>query len=172
MPIATRSTRCSSCATSAAIRARSRYVPANSPSGETVPATALSTSNTSVTGGLSRTTGPGSPATDPTLNFTTDSGTQLASRNYTWTGYVYVPTTGSYTFRFQFSPSLSTSDVTFSLDGTNETLTTPTDVYGNGVTGAHSAAIQGTPTNAGETEAGLTNQQFSAGTLTGAPITR
>ena len=49
------------------------YVPANSPSGETVPSSALSTSTTSVTGGLSRTTGPGSPATDSTVNFTTDS---------------------------------------------------------------------------------------------------
>jgi beta-glucosidase len=143
------------------------YVPANSPSGETVPSTVLSSSDSSVTGGLSRTTGPGSPTTDSTLNFTTVSGHQLGSGDYTWTGYVYVPTTDTYTFRFQFSPSVSTSDVTFSLDGTNETLTTPTDVYGTGVTGAHSAAIQGTPTNAGETQAGLTNEQYSAGTLTG-----
>ena len=69
------------------------YVPANSPSGETVPSSALSTSNTAVTGGLARTTGPGSPATDPTVDFTTDSGQgQLAPGSYTWTGYVYVPT--------------------------------------------------------------------------------
>ncbi len=144
------------------------YIPANSPSGETVPSSALSTSNTSVTGGLERTTGPGSPTSDSMLDFTTVSGNApLAPGSYTWTGYVYVPTTDTYTFRFQFSPSVATGDVTFSFDGTNETLTTPTDVYGNGVTGAHSAAIQGTPTNFGETEAGLTNEQYSAGALTG-----
>ena len=46
----------------------------------------------SVTGHLDRTTGPGSPTTDSSLDFTTVSGNgQLAPGNYTWTGYVYVP---------------------------------------------------------------------------------
>ena len=72
------------------------YVPANSPSGEPVPSSALSTSNSTVTGGLSRTTGPGSPTTDQSLDFTTASVQgQLAPGDYTWTGYVYVPTTDS-----------------------------------------------------------------------------
>jgi beta-glucosidase len=144
------------------------YVPANSPSGETVPSSALSTSNTSVTGGLARTTGPGSPTTDSTVDFTTASGNgQLAPGSYTWTGYVYVPTTDAYTFRFQSSPSVSASNVTFTLNGTAETLTTASNVYGNGVTGAHSAALPGSPTNVGVTEPGLTNQQFVAGSLAG-----
>jgi beta-glucosidase len=82
------------------------YVPANAPSGEPVPPAALSDSAASVTGHLDRTTGPGSPATDSSLNFTTASGAggQLAPGSYTWTGYVYVPATDTYTFRFQYSP--------------------------------------------------------------------
>ena len=79
-------------------------MPANAPSGEPVPSSALSDSATSVTGALDRTTGPGSPTTDSSINFTTVSGNgQLAPGNYTWTGYVYVPATDTYTFRFQFS---------------------------------------------------------------------
>jgi len=144
------------------------YVPANSPSGETVPSTALSTSSASVTGGLSRTTGPGSPTTDSTVNFTSESsGGQLAPGSYTWTGFVFVPTTDTYTFRFQFSPSIAASNVTFALDGTTEKLATASDVIGQGVTGAHSAALPGSPTNAGVTEPGLTNEQFAAGQLAG-----
>ncbi len=144
------------------------YVPANSPSGEPVPSSALSTSNSTVTGGLDRTTGPGSPTTDSSLDFTTVSGhNQLAPGSYTWTGYVYVPTTDSYTFRFQFSPTVPSSDVTFTFDGTSEALGTPPDVFGQGVTGAHNAALPATPTNGGYTQAGLTNEQYAAGTLTG-----
>lgn len=142
------------------------YVPANSPSGEPVPSSALSTSNSTVTGGLSRTTGPGSPTTDQSLDFTTASVPgQLAPGDYTWTGYVYVPTTDSYTFRFQFSPSIAPSNVTFTLDGTSEELTTAADVIGQGVTGAHSAALPGSPTNGGYTQAGLTNDQAATTTL-------
>lgn len=93
------------------------YVPANSPSGEPVPSSALSDSGSSVTGHLDRTTGPGSPSTDSSLDFTTASSQgQLAAGDYTWTGYVYVPTTDSYTFRFQFSGGVPASGVTGSAD--------------------------------------------------------
>jgi beta-glucosidase len=144
------------------------YVPANSPSGEPVPSSALSDSSTSVTGHLDRTTGPGSPSTDSSLNFTTVSGNgQLAPGNYTWTGYVYVPASDTYTFRFQFSSGVPASDVTFALDGTAQTLGVPTPVYGQGVTGAHSAALPATPTDGGYTEAGLTNEATPATALTG-----
>ena len=44
--------------------------------------------------------------------------------------------------------------MTFTLDGAAQTLSTAADVYGSGVTGAHSAALPGTPTDAGYTEAG------------------
>jgi len=144
------------------------YVPANSPSGEPVPSSALSDSGTSVTGHLDRTTGPGSPSTDSSLDFTTVSGQgQLAAGNYTWTGYVYVPTTDSYKFRFQFSSGVPASDVTFSLDGTAQTLSNAENVYGNGVTGAHGAVLPGTPTDAGYTQGGLTNVVAPAQSLTG-----
>ena len=80
------------------------YVPANAPSGEPVPSSALSDSTSSVTGHLDRTTGPGSPTTDSSLDFTTVSATgQLAPGNYTWTGDVFVPATDTYTFRFAFN---------------------------------------------------------------------
>ncbi len=144
------------------------YVPANSPSGEPIPSSALSTSSSTVTGGLSRTTGPGSPTTDKSLDFTTASAQgQLAPGSYTWTGYVYVPTTDTYTFRFQFSPAVASSNVTFTLDGAAETLSTPPDVIGQGVTGAHSAALPATPTNGGYAQADLTNEQSAASTLNG-----
>ncbi len=144
------------------------YVPANSPSGEPVPSGVLSDSNTSVTGHLDRTEGPGSPTTDSSLDFTTVSANgQLAPGAYTWTGYVYVPTTDTYTFRFQFSGGLPNSDVTFALDGTNQTLRTAADVYGTGTTGAHSAALPGSPTDGGYTQPGLTNLAATAASLTG-----
>jgi beta-glucosidase len=144
------------------------YVPANSPSGEPLPSSALSASDTSVTGYLNRTTGPGSPGTDSSVNFTTVSGSgQLAPGNYTWTGYVYVPTTDSYTFRFQFSSAVPASDVTFALDGATQALSPAANVYGVGVTSAHGAVLPGTPTDGGYTQAGLTNVAAPAGTLNG-----
>jgi beta-glucosidase len=144
------------------------YVPANSPSGEPVASSALSDSASSVTGHLDRTTGPGAPTTDSSIDFTTVSGNgQLAPGDYTWTGYVYVPTTDTYTFRFQSSSSVPASDVTFSLDGTAQALSTAADVYGTGVTGAHSAALPGSPTDGGYTQAGLTNLAAPTATLTG-----
>ena len=144
------------------------YVPASSPSGEPVPSSALSDSATSVTGHLDRTAGPGSPGTDSSIDFTTASGHgQLAVGDYTWTGYVYVPTTDSYTFRFQFGSGVPAANVTFALDGAAQALSAPADVYGRGVTGAHNAALPGTPTDTGYTEAGLTNEATAASTLTG-----
>jgi beta-glucosidase len=144
------------------------YVPANAPSGEPVPSSALSDSDTSVTGHLDRTTGPGSPTTDSSIDFTTVSGNgQLAPGDYTWTGYVYVPATDTYTFRFQFSGAVPASDVTFTMDGAAQTLSTAADVYGTGVTSAHSAALPGSPTDGGYTEAGLTNMATASSTLTG-----
>ena len=144
------------------------YVPANAPSGEPVPSSALSDSVASVTGHLDRTTGPGSPAADSSVDFTTVSGNgQLAPGDYTWTGYVYVPATDTYKFRFQFSGGVAASDVTFALDGAAQTLGKAENVYGNGVTSAHGAALPGTPTDTGYTEAGLTNVVAPAATLTG-----
>jgi len=135
------------------------YVPANDPVGQTVPRSALSTSGTTVTGSLSRTTGPGSPASDPTIDFTTATHRQLAPGSYTWTGYLYVPATDTYTLEVQQSGGVAAANATLSLDGTAVTLANAANVYG--------ASVPGTPTNAGYTEALLTNRQYAAGSLTG-----
>lgn len=41
---------------------------------------------------------------------------------------------------------MTPANVTFALDGTPATLSTASNIYGQGVTGAHSAALPGTPT--------------------------
>jgi len=147
------------------------YVPAFDSTGQAVPPTALANQNaaapTLATGGLSRTSGPGSPAVDKTLDFTTASGRRLAPGNYTWSGYVYVPTADTYTFELQQSADVAAGNVTFTLDGTARTLATASPVYFNGGNGpaAGTINIPGSPTTAGYTEGGLTNRQFSAGAL-------
>ena len=149
------------------------YVPAFDSTGQAVPPTALSTQNstppTATTGGLDRTTGPGSPTVDGTIDFTTEFGhSRLASGSYTWSGYVYVPHADTYTFELQQSPDVAAGNVTFSLDGTARVLTTASPVYFNGGNGPAAASINvpGSPTTAGYTEGGLTNRQYSAGSLT------
>ena len=136
------------------------YVPAGDPTGQPVPSSALSTSNASRTGNLARTTGPGSPAADPGIDFTTVSGHgQLAPGSYTWSGYVYVPATDTYTFDFQQSSAVPNANVTFTFDGTPQNLATASNVYGS--------TVPGSPTNAGYTEGLLVNRQFTAGSLQG-----
>ena len=139
------------------------FAPANDPTGYPVPSSALSTASDSVTGGLSRAGG----GTDSSLDFTAVSGAgQLAPGTYTWTGYVYVPTTDTYTFALQQSSSVPNANLTVSFDGTSRTLANAANVYG--------ATTPGTPTNAGYTEPLLVNRTFSAGSLTGGtyhPIT-
>jgi len=143
-----------------------KFVPANDPTGQPVgptvaaPTNPLSTSNTGdPTGNLVRTTGPGSPTSDSTIDFTSASHGQLDPGSYTWTGYVYVPATDTYTFEIQQSASVANANVTLTFDGTTATLANAANVYG--------ATTPGSPTNAGYTESGLINRQFVAGTLTG-----
>ena len=142
-----------------------QFAPANDPTGYPVPSSALSRSNSTVTGNLAR-TGPGA-GNDSSLDFTSVSAAgQLAPGSYSWTGYVYVPTTDTYTFAVQQSAGVAAGNVTVTLDGTARTLASAANVYG--------ATTPGTPTNAGYTEPLLTNRTFSAGSLTGGtfhPIT-
>jgi beta-glucosidase len=138
------------------------YAGANGGTGAPVPPSALSTADGSVTGGLQRTLGPGSPATDAALDFTKVSAAgPLAAGDYRWTGYVYVPKDDAYTFRFQSSPGAS---VSFDLDGQPRSLATPASPYCGQYYG-HNICVPVSPTNAGYTEAGLTNQEVAAGTL-------
>ncbi len=144
------------------------YSPAGGDTGEAVPASVLSTSDGSVTGGLSRTTGPGSPTVDPRLDFTTVSGKgQLAPGSYTWTGYVYVPTKDTYAFRMQFSPSVPPSNVTLSFDGKAKSLIPAVSFYTGEYYGK--VSVPTAVTNAGYTQAGLTNEQCQTTDGSGLP---
>ena len=133
------------------------FAPANDPTGYPVPSSALSRSNSTVTGNLAR-TGPGA-GNDSSLDFTAVSAAgQLAPGSYSWTGYINVPKADTYTFAFQQSSTVANANVTVNFDGTARTLANATNVYG--------ATTPGTPTNAGYTEPLLVNRTFSAGALT------
>lgn len=83
------------------------YDPALDPVGEPVPASALSTSTSSVTGNLAFNDN-GVSTTAPSVDYTSVSRQgQLATGNYSWTGYLYVPTSDTYTLDFQFSNNLA-----------------------------------------------------------------
>jgi hypothetical protein len=108
------------------------YLPALSPTGEPVPSTALRTPTN--TPGLARTTGAGSPSTDPSLDFTSVNGNQLGSAStlYTWKGCVAVPAGGdNYTFRFQNTTG-STVGLALSLDAVGSGGSTTTSAAANG----------------------------------------
>lgn len=124
--------------------------------GSAVPSSALSTSNSSVTGNLERTNPDGTTTSDSTIDYTTVSGHgQLTQQGtYTWTGYLYVPTADTYTFRFQFTPSAT---VTFALDGQTKALTSASSFYTGEYYGGTAVAVS--PTNAGFIQPNLTNDQ-------------
>lgn len=154
------------------------YVPALDPTGKPVPCTALnpapSTGDapaTAPTGcaGLQRSSGASLTAlsndiVDAQIDYSTISGQgQLAGNTaYKWDGWFYVPSSDTTVFRFQQSTTLPANNVTFSLDGTTRTLaaasTFYTGYYGN-------PAVPVSPTVDGYVQGGLTNRQFSAGTL-------
>jgi beta-glucosidase len=134
------------------------FVPANDPTGMPVPSSALSTASGSVTGSLKRTNPDGSTTNDFVIDYTTVSRNgQLGPGLYTWEGYVHVPASDTYTFRFESSAVVSKANVTFSFDGTaSNTLIDAEAIYG--------ASVPGTPTNAGYTEALLNNQKCALDT--------
>jgi beta-glucosidase len=165
------------------------YLPGTAPvagDGVPVPHSALSTNGTTVGNGITRTAGPSAPRTDSKIDFTKlSSRGQLAfGRSYTWSGYIDVPTSDDYTFRFQFSvPSFSITQPT----GNNPGNVTPPSCTGAGaptfslatnagtgqkltaVTLSQSPSTLGTiqtdPTMSGYTERGLANCLFQAGQL-------
>ncbi len=107
------------------------YVPALSPTGEPVPSTALRTPANAP--GLARTTGTGSPAADPSLDFTSVNGNQLGSAStlYTWKGCLAVPAGGdNYTLRFQNTPGSAVA-LGLSLDAVGSGGTTTLAVAAN-----------------------------------------
>ncbi|HTX11006.1 MAG TPA: glycoside hydrolase family 3 C-terminal domain-containing protein [Solirubrobacteraceae bacterium] len=83
------------------------YDPALDPVGAPVPASALSTSSSTVTGNLAFNDN-GASKTASSVDYTTVSPQgQLAPGKYAWTGYLYVPTSDTYTLDFQFSNNLA-----------------------------------------------------------------
>ena len=83
------------------------YVPALDPVGEPVPSSALSTSSSTVTGNLqelSTVSGTTLTSTASTVHYTAVSSQgQVSPGSYAWSGYLYVPTTDTYSLDFQFS---------------------------------------------------------------------
>ena len=157
----TRSTRCSSCRPSAAMPDAFTFVPANSPSGETGAHLGAVDLEHRVTGDLTaRRAGLAGDRLDGRLHHRLRPQGQLAPGSYTWTGYVYVPTTDTYTFRFQFSPSVAAVERRRSrLTARRQTLSNAGDVVGSGATSAHGAALPGTPDQRGRYRGRLTNEQ-------------
>ena len=141
------------------------YMPGTAPTpgdGEPVPSSALSTDGSKAGTGLRRAAGPGAPRTDRQLDFTSLSGHgQLAfGQTYTWTGYVNVPSTDDYTFRFQFSvPSYSIASGGGGAIGN-----------GGGSVVAPSCTGSGAPSFSLATSSG-TGQSISSETLASSPNT-
>jgi beta-glucosidase len=168
------------------------YMPGTPPTpgdGETVTGSSLSTDGVHAGTGLRRTAGPGAPRADHQLDFTSLSGHgQLAfAQTYTWTGYVNVPSTDDYTFRFQFSaPSYSIASGGGAL-GNGGGSVVPPSCTGAGAPSFSLAISSGTgqsmsseklasspntpatvptnPTAAGYVERGLANCLYEAGQL-------
>ncbi|WP_405913944.1 glycoside hydrolase family 3 C-terminal domain-containing protein [Streptomyces sp. NBC_00963] len=139
------------------------YSPALSPSGYAVPSSALSTSSKRVTGGLHRTGGPGAPTTDRSLDFTTASPAgALGKGNYTWRGYLYVPSADTYTLRTQ-STKGSDIGVELSIDGKPQKASTPEGVYTGPRPGMFPMDMS--TTRAGFTTGGLSNSAYKVGNL-------
>jgi beta-glucosidase len=88
------------------------FVPANDPDGITIPTSVLSTTpNASGLGGLNLSIDGAAPTRDThPIDHEAVNGNQLApGHTYTWSGYLYVPTSDTYTFAIQQSDSLPTT---------------------------------------------------------------
>src|SRR5262245_22705294 len=88
------------------------FVPANDPDGTPIPTSVLSTTpNASGLGGLNLSIDGGPPTKDThPIDHTAVNGNQLAAgHTYTWSGFLYVPASDTYTFAIQQSDSLPTT---------------------------------------------------------------
>ena len=88
------------------------FVPANDPTGQPVSPSVLSTTpDESGLGGLMLSIDGGAPFKDTTpIDHTAVNGNQLEPNHvYTWSGYLYVPTSDTYTFAIQQSDTLPTT---------------------------------------------------------------
>jgi beta-glucosidase len=158
------------------------YTPANSPTGQVVPCSVLSSmpssdsptvateSNTCTTeSGLQRASSSGSEILindqiDKQVDYSSMSsrGKLSGGRVYRWDGWIYIPTTDSYVYRIQHSSAIPDSKVTFTLDNSKKTLVDAVSFYQGQWYGNMSVVVS--PTHAGYVEGGLRNRQC-AGSL-------
>ena len=173
------------------------FFPANDPDGAPISPSQLSTTNdASGLGGLSLSIDGGPPTKDTNpIDHTAVNGNRLAPGHvYTWSGYLYVPTTDTYTFAIQQSDTLPTTlncpqTGQFMTPPSTPTLTmcsaftaanasqtnTPPDAVQFGFNGAqrnlnavtanvYGATVPSNPTNAGYTDQGLISRTCATGT--------
>jgi beta-glucosidase len=159
------------------------FVPANDPTGQPVPC--LVTNDTSPTGaapaaappaacdatsGLQRSSGAtvaglAPDQVDQSVDYTTaTTAGQLAGNTaYQWSGWVYVPSADTYTWSLQYN--VPNANVTFGFDNNASPVTgAPVTHTRSNAANVYGATTPGTPTNAGYTQALLTNQACSTGT--------
>ena len=172
------------------------FVPAGDPDGQPIPPSVLSTTpDASGLGGLNLSVDGGPPTKDTSpIDHTSVNGNQLApGHTYTWSGYLYVPSSDTYGFAIQQSDSLPTSlncpqTGQFGTPPSSPTLTmctpftaanqsqtaTPPDAVTFSFNGAqrnlnavtatvYGATVPSNPTNAGYTEQGLISRTCATG---------
>ncbi len=153
------------------------YTPANSPTGQPVPCSTLSSDSSN---GAAPSTTPGAACTarsglqrssgssveslaadrlDKTVNYSTVSpaGRLAGGKMYKWDGWLYVPLKDSYVFRIQHSTALPDDNVHFTLDDSQKSLVEATSFYQGSWYGGQSVVVS--PTDAGYVEGGLKNRQ-------------
>ncbi|HEU5213852.1 MAG TPA: glycoside hydrolase family 3 C-terminal domain-containing protein [Gaiellaceae bacterium] len=179
------------------------FFPANDPDGAPISTTQLSTSNSTVTGGLNLSIDGGPQTLDAhPIDHTAVNGNRLAPGHvYTWTGYLYVPTSDTYTFAIQQSDTLPSTlncpqTGQFRTPPATPTLTmctpftaanaaqtnSPPDAVQFSFNGAqrnlnavtanvYGATVPSNPTNAGYTDQGLISRTCATGSTVAEPGT-
>lgn len=156
------------------------YTPANSPSGQTVQCTVLSSLPTAgslpsaspgttcdAKSGLRLSSGSNldslvSERVDQNVDYSSVSsrGQLNGGKIYHWDGWIYIPTADSYVFRVQHSVDVPDANVKFTLDNSAKTLVNSESFYQGQYYGNMSVVVS--PTNGGYIEKGLRNRQCAA----------
>ena len=159
------------------VKAAFTYTPANSPTGQPVPCSVLSSSPSSsappalvpgstcgAQSGLQRSSStPGENLVNDRIDkkvdysFVSSDGQLAGGKIYHWDGWIYVPAADTYVFRIQHSPAVPDANVSFTLDNSRKTLVDSASFYQGQYYGNMSVVVS--PTNAGYVESGLRNRQ-------------
>ncbi len=153
------------------------YTPANSPTGQPVPCSVLSSETAAgampsaapapvcdARSGLQRSSGSTVEALagdriDKAVDYTSSSpaGQLTGGKAYRWDGWIYVPGKDSYVFRIQHSSAIPDAKVSFAFDFSQKSLVDSGSFYHGSWYG--SMAVPVSPTNVGYIESGLKNRQ-------------